>query len=231
VSEEETGLQMQSLDASQGSSLASSDALMEGMDLAQQPYRLVVVTNREPYEVKQTDSELILKRTAGGLVSALDPVLRETKGMWICWEGTRNKIAELEQTQNPHQMMNLEELSDANEVTLPYDIKVVPLTDDEINHYYYGYANTRLWPRFHYFPDKCDFSDENDWTSYYSANLKFATKVVAETVPEDLIWVHDYQLFLVPGLIRKEAPDRHVGFFCHIPFPDYEIFRTGLITT
>lgn len=185
-----------------------------------QSARLVLVSNREPYSVKLNEEETIsLEKTPGGLVSALDPVLRQNGGLWICWEGATRRIEEFDETPT---LANLAEIQHAS---LPYDIHTVALTETEINHYYYGYANARLWPLFHYFPSRCDFSDDRDWPSYLSANQKFAEVVIQETTDEDLIWVQDYHLFLVPYLVREKEAKRKIGFFCHIPFPGFETFR------
>lgn len=185
--------------------------------------RLVLVSNREPYTVKVgEDAVLQLKKTAGGLVSALDPVLRQNKGLWICWAGTTGVD---EVNTDPNAPPSLNELTEMQHEAMPYDICTVPLTRDEVNHYYYGYANTRIWPLFHYFSDKCDFFQNKDWPSYQSANEKFAQTITDNTSDDDLIWIHDYHLFLVPGLLRDKAPNRQIAFFCHIPFPDRELFR------
>lgn len=181
--------------------------------------RLVLVSNREPYSVKVNNETIQLEKTPGGLVSALDPVLRQSGGLWICWEGATRRVEEFDETPT------LANLAEIQHCILPYDIKTVELTETEINHYYFGYANTRLWPLFHYFPSRCDFTSDKDWPSYYSANCKFAEAVIEQTTDEDLIWVQDYHLFLVPGIVRANAPRRKLGFFCHIPFPDYEVFR------
>ncbi|HEY9746360.1 MAG TPA: trehalose-6-phosphate synthase, partial [Oculatellaceae cyanobacterium] len=147
------------------------------------------------------------------------PVLRENGGLWICWEGATRRIEEFDETPT------LASLTEIQHAILPYDIRTVALTETEINHYYYGYANALLWPLFHYFPSRCDFSDERDWPNYLSANGKFAEMTVQETTDDDWIWVQDYHLFLVPQLIREKAAKRKIGFFCHIPFPNFEMFR------
>lgn len=184
--------------------------------------RLVVVSNREPYKVQLEEGEVQVEKTPGGLVTALDPVLKESKGVWVCWEGTPQRV---ENFHDQPAVPTLSALAEQNHEALPYEIRTVALSENEINHYYYGFANTRLWPLFHYFPDKCDFLDERDWPSYESANQKFADKVVEATNDDDLVWVQDYQLFLVPHMIREQAPSRKIAFFCHIPFPDFEVYR------
>lgn len=181
--------------------------------------RLVIVSNREPYAVKIQKKTLRLEKTPGGLVSALEPVMRANRGLWICWEGTQGTIEAHSESQA------LEKALATHKEALPYDIATVGLTKKEINHYYYGYANEQLWPLFHYFVVRCNFSDSDDWKAYQSANRKFANCVVANTKDDDLIWVQDYHMCLVPGFVRKRAPKRNIGYFCHIPFPHFEIFR------
>lgn len=181
--------------------------------------RLVIVSNREPYSVNVQGKEIRLEKTPGGLVSALDPVLRQRNGLWICWEGAPKKVAEFDD------VSVLDDDIDWDDIDFPYALQTVALTEKEINHYYYGYANTRIWPLFHYFISRCNFFDERDWPNYLSANQKFADTVVASTTDEDWVWVQDYQLMLVPDMVRSQAPNRKLGFFLHIPFPALEVFK------
>lgn len=181
--------------------------------------RLVIVSNREPYTVKYKDQEIHLEKTPGGLVSALDPILRKRNGLWICWEGAPKKIAEFDD------VSVLDDDIDWGKIELPYQIQSVTLTEKEINHYYYGYANTRIWPLFHYFVSRCNFFDERDWPSYLSANQKFSDAVIEHTNDEDWVWIQDYHLLLVPDMVRAKAANRKIGFFLHIPFPSIEVFK------
>ena len=98
------------------------------------------------------------------------------------------------------------------------------LTDQDIKLYYEGFSNKVIWPQFHYFTQYTTYNDEY-WEAYRSVNEQFAKIVNEQLQPGDLVWVHDYQLLLLPALIRKEFPDHSIGFFLHIPFPSYEIFR------
>jgi trehalose-6-phosphate synthase len=107
--------------------------------------RLVIVSNREPYTIKVNNKEISFEKTPGGLVSALDPILRQRNGLWICWEGAKKKVAEFDD------VSFLRDDIDWEAVELPYTIQSVALTENEINHYYYGYANSMLWSLFHYF--------------------------------------------------------------------------------
>src|SRR6266536_1228075 len=100
----------------------------------------------------------------------------------------------------------------------------VPLSADEIARYYEGYSNAVLWPLFHYvvsrLPEKV-----RDFDAYESVNGRFADAVASRYQRGDLVWVHDYQLMLVPAMLRERIPDARIGFFLHIPFPSSETFR------
>jgi alpha,alpha-trehalose-phosphate synthase [UDP-forming] len=188
-------------------------------DYAQSHNRLVIVSNREPFTVNLKGTEVRLEKTPGGLVSALDPVLKKRGGLWICWEGTQKRLEEFDD------VSVLDEDIDWDQLDFPYQVQTVALTEQEINHYYFGYANTRIWPLFHYFVSRCNFFEENDWPSYISANQKFAQVVLEHTTDDDWIWVQDYHLLLVPEFVRLKGKQRKIGFFLHIPFPSYEVFR------
>lgn len=181
--------------------------------------RLVIVSNREPYTIKLDNKEISFEKTPGGLVSALDPILRQRNGLWICWEGAQKKVAEFDD------VSFLDDDIDWESVELPYAIQSVALTEDEINHYYYGYANSTLWPLFHYFISGCTFANEKNWLSYYSANQKFADAVIEHTDDTDWVWVQDYHLMLVPQLVRAKAANKKMAFFLHTPFPSVEVFK------
>lgn len=174
---------------------------------------LVVVSNREPYTMQVTENVLSFQKTTGGLVSALEPVLIERGGKWVCWQG---------QQALPHHMRHQyeDELQQ-----LPFDMQTVELSSTQIDHYYNGFANDLLWPLFHYFQARGNFTEALDWENYVVANQRFAEKVLAVSQPDDFVWVQDYQLLLVPELIRQKSPDHAIGFFNHIPFPAYDVFR------
>jgi trehalose 6-phosphate synthase/phosphatase len=186
--------------------------------MASNKERIVVVSNREPYSVKLTLDGVAVQKNAGGLVSALEPMVKQSNGLWVCWEGEAGSKSQLSSVIN-------EMSENEGRSCFPFSVLPVALTDDEINHYYNGYANRVLWPLFHYLVSYCVFWDEKAWPSYYSANEKFAEKVIAHSQSNDLIWVHDYHLMLVPSMIRGEKHHARIGWFCHIPFPNYEIYR------
>src|SRR5690606_34259526 len=100
----------------------------------------------------------------------------------------------------------------------------VGLTQYDVDNFYYGLSNRSLWPLFHYFMEYTEFEHQY-WESYKAVNQKFADAVLEHVKDGDQIWIHDYQLLLVPALVREHRPDVSIGFFLHIPFPSYEIFR------
>ncbi|HJT25537.1 MAG TPA: trehalose-6-phosphate synthase [bacterium] len=175
--------------------------------------RLIVVSNREPYTLKKTGRTWVYQRTIGGLVSALDLVLRVTKGTWISWGGAEGYSFsgggedQLEAAGKP-----------------PYRLASVDRSEKQVEHFYEGYANGQLWPLFHSFLERCHFNRE-DWSYYKLVNQKFAAAAEKLARPGDLLWIHDYQLCLVPQLVRAKRHRQKIGFFCHIPFPPPEIFR------
>ena len=106
------------------------------------------------------------------------------------------------------------------------EFKALPvfLPEEQMDRFYHGFCNKTLWPLFHYFPDLTLY-EEDYWEEYKQVNRIFAEAVLKVLRPDDLLWVHDYQLMLVPGLVRERFPDMPIGFFLHIPFPSYEVFR------
>jgi trehalose 6-phosphate synthase/phosphatase len=169
--------------------------------------RLIVVSNRLPVALVQEGNEWRTKRTAGGLATAMDPILKRAGGVWIGWSGARG-----EQPAEALQLLRKEEAAIA--VNLPADL---------LDKFYEGYSNEALWPLFHSFTSRLRFDPDN-WQAYIEANAKFCSAVLNEYQPGDRIWVHDYHLMLLPGMLREQIPDATIGFFLHIPFPASDIF-------
>lgn len=90
--------------------------------------------------------------------------------------------------------------------------------------FYHGFCNRTIWPLFHYFPSLAVY-DEDYWTTYVQVNEEFCNEILKIIEPGDVVWVHDYHLMLLPRMLRDKAPNNAIGFFLHIPFPSYEIFR------
>lgn len=172
---------------------------------------LTIVSNREPYKVERSEGRLQLVPTTGGLVSALDPVMRRSRGRWISW---------LPKTREASRLQN-----DLAKVELPYELDFVPVSDAEVRGYYRGFANRALWPLCHYTLDRCYF-DREDWRHYETVNRRFADHAAAPGREEEHIWIHDYHLCLVPALVRQQLPHiPRISYFHHIPFPAPDVLR------
>jgi trehalose 6-phosphate synthase len=173
--------------------------------------RLVVVSNRLPIVLVQDEQQAwMVKPGAGGLVSALAPVLQARGGVWVGWPGIYDQAGVVEAMQ-------------AHSDSLGYDMQPVPLTEAEVQGYYYGFSNEILWPLLHGFETRCNFAPAY-WHDYVSANQKFADAVLANTRRSDFVWIHDYQLMLVADQLRQAGLTNKLGFFLHIPFPAPEVF-------
>ena len=163
---------------------------------------LIVVANRLP--VSQGDHGWTA--SAGGLVTALRPVMDEVGGAWIGWDDNADAV--------PTRIDGL-----------GCDLHAVKLSRAVVRGYYHGFANRTLWPLFHDLLAR-PVIDRDLWDSYLTANEAFAevtAKVAADTDPAPIIWVQDYHLLLLPGMLRDRLPDARIGFFLHIPFPPPEL--------
>lgn len=157
------------------------------------------------------DGHWITERSTGGLASAMNPLLRRRGGDWIGWAGDSGDE-------------NLEERSAVlQDWAQKEHCFAVELPSDVATGFYEGYANQTLWPVFHNFPSRLKF-DAKAWEAYVEANRIFCKAVAMRYKPNDLVWVHDYHLMLLPQMLRQELPDAAIGFFLHIPFPSSEIF-------
>lgn len=172
--------------------------------------RLIVVSNRLPVAVTETDEGSRLMPSPGGLVTALGPVLRERGGHWIGWPGAISMTPDAEQVS-------------ALESELGYRLHSISLTEDELDGYYHGFSNEVLWPLFHDFIGRCNF-DPSHWPMYREVNEKFAKKVAEVSEPDDYVWIHDYQLIFVAKELARMGVERDLGYFLHIPFPSPDMF-------
>jgi trehalose 6-phosphate synthase/phosphatase len=173
--------------------------------------RLLVVSNRLPVTARLEAGTVHLTDAIGGLATGLRSWHEGSAGVWIGWPGdvgnyTTSELEELEGQLRERR------------------IQPVYLTADDARRYYDGFSNRVLWPLFHYLVDRVPV-DATGWDAYRQANHKFADAVLAVYRPGDAIWVHDYQLLLLPALLRERLPDARIGFFLHIPFPSSEVFR------
>ena len=173
--------------------------------------RLILVSNRLPVTVRIERGELVVTRSSGGLATGLRGPHEQSGGLWIGWPGDVSRMRDA-------QRKTLEkELADLR--CLP-----VMLSGAEVSRYYDGFSNTVLWPLFHYLLDRIP-AHSQEWEVYREVNEKFAEAVAKVWQPGDLVWVHDYQLVLVPRLLRARIAGATIGFFLHIPFPASEVFR------
>jgi len=175
--------------------------------------RIIIVSNRLPLVIKKSEKgKISFEKGAGGLVTAMAPVLASQSGIWIGWPGV------------PHEPGTHGQLLNAlASDSIAYDIKPVNLDADEVKNYYEGFANSVLWPLFHGFTGPCLFRPEY-WESYCSVNDKFSRVVRQNVLKPDFIWVHDYQLMLLGKALREKNLENKLGFFLHIPFPAVELF-------
>jgi len=172
--------------------------------------KTIIVSNRLPVRVVKENNQLSFSPTEGGLATGLGSIYKEGNNQWIGWPGATLHNKEEEQS-------TMEELQGQN-------MFPVFLSDKDLELYYEGFSNETLWPNFHYFNQYSIFSEET-WESYQEVNQKFADAILSQANEGDTIWVHDYQLLLVPDLLRQKKADLKIGFFLHIPFPSYESFR------
>jgi trehalose 6-phosphate synthase/phosphatase len=172
--------------------------------------RVLIVSNRLPVKIAEKNGEMTFQASEGGLATGLGSIYKQGENQWIGWPGA---LIENEQKEEVIQGMK------------PLNLKPVFLTQQEINEFYEGFSNETLWPLFHYFPTYTTYNPQY-WESYKAVNQKFADEILKIATADDVIWIHDYQLMLVPELIRKQIPNISIGFFLHIPFPSYEIFRS-----
>jgi alpha,alpha-trehalose-phosphate synthase [UDP-forming] len=168
-------------------------------------HRFVVVASRLPVDrTEGPDGEAEWRSSPGGLVSALEPVMRRARGVWIGWSGdTGPGPGEFEAG--------------------GLDLVGIGLSADQVRDYYEGFCNATLWPLYHDVIAPPEFH-RRWWDAYVTVNQSFAQAAVDQAAPGAAIWVHDYQLQLVPQLVREQRSDVRIGFFNHIPFPSYEIF-------
>ena len=173
--------------------------------------RLIIVSNRLPVTTSLEDGHVQLAAASGGLATGLGSWQRQSAAVWVGWPGdfesyTTQQRAELD--------------------TLLAGAGVVPvrLSAGEIEQYYEGFSNRVLWPLLHYLLDRVPV-DATGWEAYRLVNEKFAEATAAVAKPGNTIWVHDYQLMLLPAMLRERLPEARIGFFLHVPFPSSEVFR------
>ncbi|MAZ29644.1 MAG: bifunctional alpha,alpha-trehalose-phosphate synthase (UDP-forming)/trehalose-phosphatase [Cytophagaceae bacterium] len=175
--------------------------------------KTIIVSNRLPLQLKIENKSVTATASVGGLATGMKSVHRDSNGLWIGWTG-------LVEEDVPSDLAD-----DVFEAAIAEQCIPVSLTAKDIEGFYYGFSNRTIWPLFHYFMEFTEF-EKQSWQSYKEVNEKYAEVVLDNLEDDDTVWVHDYQLMLLPQLIKRERPDVSIGFFLHIPFPSYEVFRT-----
>lgn len=174
--------------------------------------RLVVASNRLPLVLERTGGDWDVEPGAGGLVTALTPVLRDRGGEWVGWPG----IVDVDEADLEAPLRRLSR-------DRGYDLVPVELTTEERDRYYYGFSNEILWPLLHELPTRYRF-DPAYWDAYRQVNRKFAAVLHGRASEEDFVWVHDYHLMGVARGLRSEGREGPVGYFLHTPFPTRDLF-------
>ncbi|MBC8156234.1 MAG: bifunctional alpha,alpha-trehalose-phosphate synthase (UDP-forming)/trehalose-phosphatase [Bacteroidetes bacterium] len=178
--------------------------------------RLIIVAYRLPFSIKQTGNGLELFQNAGGLVSA---VLSMAERMGQTTDTVSSKIHWVGHGDPALKHIDRAVFENENFVAHPVFI------DEDVNQAFYeGFCNDLIWPLFHYFPSYASFQETN-FDAYQQANTRFLEELNAIVEPGDLVWIHDFQLMLLPDLLRQAMPTATIGYFFHIPFPTYEIVK------
>jgi trehalose 6-phosphate synthase/phosphatase len=180
--------------------------------------RLVIASNRLPFTVSFDSGQPRFAPSAGGLTTGLWSYLNRSRAdpakrldfLWVGWPGAN--VA-------PEQEAAVREFGQTHFNAFP-----VFLPEESMDRFYLGFCNRTLWPLFHYFTTLARF-EEDDWKEYERVNHAFASALAEVLQPGDILWIHDYHLLLLPRLVRERFPRTPIGFFLHIPFPSYEVFR------
>ena len=173
--------------------------------------RLIIVSNRLPVKAEIHDEIIHFEKSAGGLATGLNSLDTSYEKHWIGWPGIYTDDTETEKELN----LSLEN----------YNFHPVFMSEKDVELYYEGYSNSTLWPLFHYFYVYTEHNQEY-WEAYKKVNALFLEKVLEVASDNDILWIQDYHLMLLPMMVREHLPSARIGFFLHIPFPSFELFRT-----
>jgi trehalose 6-phosphate synthase/phosphatase len=174
--------------------------------------RILIVSNRLPIQITKNHSGFEVQPSTGGLATGVNSIHKKGNSAWIGWPGIYVRQSQAEERKRVEDVLGQE--------------KYIPvfLTPYDVTQYYEGFSNNTIWPLFHYF-NLCAVYEPKSWEVYRRVNQKFCDEVVKSYEPGDAVWVHDYQLMLLPQLLRERLPDAKIGYFHHVPFPSQEIFR------
>jgi trehalose 6-phosphate synthase/phosphatase len=175
--------------------------------------KTIIISNRLPVQLQISNGTIEAIPSVGGLATGMKSVHSGGESLWIGWSGLTQE--EIPKALEPK----------IDKALARHKAAKVMLTQEEVDGFYYGFSNRTIWPLFHYFLEYSEF-ELDSWNTYKAVNRKFADAILANAGETDIIWIHDYQLMLVPQMVKAERPDSSIGFFLHIPFPSFEIFRT-----
>lgn len=174
--------------------------------------RFLIISNRLPVQINLSEDNIDVTPSVGGLATGMLSVSKSFNSLWIGWSGIDKETLSSKSKEMVDQALQRENCVD------------VHLTEEEVELYYEGFSNKTIWPLFHYFNQFVHFEEEH-WEAYKKVNQKFADVIAENMEGVDRIWIHDYHLLLLPQMIKDRFPDVTIGFFLHIPFPSYELFR------
>ncbi|AWX43122.1 Alpha,alpha-trehalose-phosphate synthase (UDP-forming) [Flagellimonas maritima] len=175
--------------------------------------KTIIISNRLPVQLQISNGTIDAIPSVGGLATGMKSVHSGGESLWVGWSGLTDE-------ETPAALEN-----EIDVALKKHGCAKIKLTEKEIEGFYFGFSNRTVWPLFHYFSEYTEFELEF-WNTYKAVNQKFADAIIEKSHDNDTIWVHDYQLMLVPQMVREKRPNTSIGFFLHIPFPSYEIFRT-----
>jgi len=173
--------------------------------------KLLIVSNRLPISIEKRKRGLRFEPSIGGLVTGVGAFYKSHDSAWIGWPGI-----ELDKIKGEEKNIEARLLSQG--------CHPVFLCQRDVEDHYHGFCNKTIWPLFHYFPSYAVY-DKNLWQAYKRVNEIFSDAIAEIAKDDDIIWIHDYHLMLLPKLIKERLPEAKVGFFLHIPFPSFETFR------
>ena len=175
--------------------------------------KILLVSNRLSTSVSLDADGPHFSPSMGGLATGLSSLYQQENSLWVGWTGVPSESLSAEMNEVISDRLRQEHKSVA-----------VALSENEVEEFYFGFCNNIIWPLFHYFPTYADYNEEL-WQAYRRVNEKYFDKVLEVAEEDDFIWVHDYQLMLLPQMLKRALPAARIGFFLHIPFPSYEVFR------
>lgn len=175
--------------------------------------KTIIISNRLPIQLQIGNGTIKAIPSVGGLATGMKSVHSGGDSLWIGWSGLTDE-------EIPKEL-----ITKIDKALAKHGSSKVNLSEEEVNGFYFGFSNRAIWPLFHYFLQYAEFELDH-WLTYRSVNQKFADAIIEKADENDTIWIHDYQLMLVPKMVREKRPNLSIGFFLHIPFPSYEIFRT-----